>query len=451
MPKTSARRPPPIPRPSFPNIVVASSLSSTLPAFSSSSAEPAPRKAYRPIHPLHSAELSALWPADPRIPTPASRTAWALARDLNPINVNAWWYRRRKVAKKLRVKIPRDEYVLDIGTPPVIPEVGDDVVVKVENDVEVESFAIGNQPYWSLQDGTPPFLKFPTSDDHASPWSNLETLLSQPLSPRSTPKPDPLDAYMELCNEIETKRRAYTHFEGTFLPSVDILSVVPVVSFPQYPSWESFAPTYSNAPQNSDSSPATDKPNTEDETPLPSSSPLLTSSSPLLSSPIGLHINLPSFEVMEDSDKGAELERSTSIDGLSCPPSPATSSSVTSSASSAGNWTGLPPSSSSMTDTMVSDDPESSLQYKPSSATLESLKVSSPLKIEKRDFYTNPCFGSALIFPTPLDPSLFGDQISDTPAPLDVQKYPKDFDLDGLLFTLDGVLVSNDNDPGPRS
>jgi len=76
---------------------------------------------YQQIHPLHFEELSKIWDSDRRIPSVISRRAWAEARHLNPTNVHSWWYRRRPVARKLKVKIPRDEYELDVGVPPVIP------------------------------------------------------------------------------------------------------------------------------------------------------------------------------------------------------------------------------------------------------------------------------------------------------------------------------------------
>ncbi|KAF8892317.1 hypothetical protein CPB84DRAFT_1848757 [Gymnopilus junonius] len=73
------------------------------------------------IHLVHFDELNHIWPNDPRIPSSKSRRAWALARNLNPTNVHSWWYRRRKVAAKSKIVIPKDTYELDVGTPPEIP------------------------------------------------------------------------------------------------------------------------------------------------------------------------------------------------------------------------------------------------------------------------------------------------------------------------------------------
>ncbi len=81
-----------------------------------------------------------LWEADRRIPSVNSRRAWAEARNLKPHNVHNWWYRRRPLARKLKIKIPRETYELDVGTPPIIPlpeEVSKEQIA--ENDDSVGS------------------------------------------------------------------------------------------------------------------------------------------------------------------------------------------------------------------------------------------------------------------------------------------------------------------------
>jgi len=75
---------------------------------------------YQPIAPVHFEELSNIWEKNRRMPTVASRTAWSLARNLNPLNVNNWWYRRKIIAKKFKIKIPGDSYELDVGIPPLV-------------------------------------------------------------------------------------------------------------------------------------------------------------------------------------------------------------------------------------------------------------------------------------------------------------------------------------------
>ncbi|KAH6905624.1 hypothetical protein BKA70DRAFT_490285 [Coprinopsis sp. MPI-PUGE-AT-0042] len=443
MPRASARRSSPLPKSSSATIdVVSSSASSEIPELSlSTSAAAGTKRTYAQMHPLHSEELSALWPADHRIPTPASRNAWALARNLNPINVNAWWYRRKKVAKKLRIKIPRDEYVLDVGIPPVIPEDDGDVFVKVEAEEEVvETFkVVVEQPYWSIEDGTPAFLRFPADKDQNSPWRSFGQLLSEPIPPPFAPNLDPLDKYMEQCNEIETMRRAYAHFYGPFLPSVNILAIPPLDAFPEYPFWESFLPkAHATSPDLSLPTAETDE---NEGSSLPPSSPLLTSSSPLLSSPIGLHLNLRSFEDLDGDEKQVPLESLAFIAGSSRSPCPATSSSATS--STLFTSTSLPPSSSSTPDTTFSDDYNLSPSSKIPSTMPCSPKPSASLNVRSKiDMYTDPSFGSALMFSSPLDSSLCAFSFSDSlVASLDARDFRTIFSLDGLQFTLDGTLA----------
>jgi hypothetical protein len=84
-----------------------------------------------PLASIYVAELEKIWAIDKRIPTPASRKAWATARGLDPTVVHTWWYRRRPRAKKLKIRIPSDTYDLGIGRPPT-PPLPDAPVVKVK-------------------------------------------------------------------------------------------------------------------------------------------------------------------------------------------------------------------------------------------------------------------------------------------------------------------------------
>ncbi|KAF6743932.1 hypothetical protein DFP72DRAFT_791550, partial [Ephemerocybe angulata] len=54
--------------------------------------------------------LTAIWELDRRIPSPASRAAWATARGLDAEKVHKWWYRCRVRAKKMGVEIPEGSY-----------------------------------------------------------------------------------------------------------------------------------------------------------------------------------------------------------------------------------------------------------------------------------------------------------------------------------------------------
>lgn len=84
--------------------------------------EPLPElsKILQIMAPAHLDELSAIWDDDKRLPTPQSRRAWALARNLKPEIVHRWWYRRKQIAAKTGTKLPKDTYELPVGTPPVI-------------------------------------------------------------------------------------------------------------------------------------------------------------------------------------------------------------------------------------------------------------------------------------------------------------------------------------------
>ncbi|PFH45467.1 hypothetical protein AMATHDRAFT_133066, partial [Amanita thiersii Skay4041] len=62
-------------------------------------------------------QLEAIWEADKRLPSVTSRRAWALARDLSPVQVNNWWYRKKKAARKSGFELPPGTYDLDVGVP----------------------------------------------------------------------------------------------------------------------------------------------------------------------------------------------------------------------------------------------------------------------------------------------------------------------------------------------
>ncbi|KAF6743144.1 hypothetical protein DFP72DRAFT_859524 [Ephemerocybe angulata] len=63
----------------------------------------------------HFARLTAIWALDRRIPTPASRAAWAAARGLDAEKVHKWWYRCRARARKTGVVIPEGSYEMEVG------------------------------------------------------------------------------------------------------------------------------------------------------------------------------------------------------------------------------------------------------------------------------------------------------------------------------------------------
>lgn len=98
-----------------------------------------PKRKYRLITGIYSEQLNDIWAKDQRIPSHASRKAWAVARGLNPQSVHNWWYRRRPRAKKLKIRIPSGTYELEVGivpTPPPTPP------QKVKEEVQEPSISI---------------------------------------------------------------------------------------------------------------------------------------------------------------------------------------------------------------------------------------------------------------------------------------------------------------------
>lgn len=75
--------------------------------------------------PVHLLELRAIWKEDQRVPSAASRRAWAISRNANPTLVNNWFHRRRAAAKRAGKPITRESYELslesrlDHGSPPL--------------------------------------------------------------------------------------------------------------------------------------------------------------------------------------------------------------------------------------------------------------------------------------------------------------------------------------------
>ncbi|KAG1723124.1 uncharacterized protein EDB91DRAFT_1040186, partial [Suillus paluster] len=57
-------------------------------------------------------ELWAIWLSDPRIPTRASRHAWAASRNISPIRIDYWFRSRKTKAKKLGQPIANETYEL---------------------------------------------------------------------------------------------------------------------------------------------------------------------------------------------------------------------------------------------------------------------------------------------------------------------------------------------------
>ncbi|KAG2140499.1 uncharacterized protein EDB93DRAFT_1161480 [Suillus bovinus] len=59
-------------------------------------------------------ELWVIWKSDPRVPTVASRHAWAVSRNISPLRVDQWFSNRKSQAKKQGRPISSDSYELSL-------------------------------------------------------------------------------------------------------------------------------------------------------------------------------------------------------------------------------------------------------------------------------------------------------------------------------------------------
>ncbi|KAJ7046620.1 hypothetical protein C8F04DRAFT_1172520 [Mycena alexandri] len=158
------------------------------------------------LQPVHFDELYAIWPADPRLPSVDSRRAWALARNVTPTYVHNWFNRRRPVAKRLRLTIPKETYELPVGTPPV-------VIVKDE-PVESELPATINEDA-SVQ-STSRSAKV-TIDPNVAP---VPAATRQRKKKVKTPAPVPVDSAAAESEPMKSlKRKRNDHID---LPSHDL-------------------------------------------------------------------------------------------------------------------------------------------------------------------------------------------------------------------------------------
>ncbi|KIM51130.1 hypothetical protein SCLCIDRAFT_83355, partial [Scleroderma citrinum Foug A] len=64
--------------------------------------------------PAHLLELKAIWNEDKRVPSIASRRAWAISRNANPASVVNWFSRKIRAAKLAGEPIPQGSYELPL-------------------------------------------------------------------------------------------------------------------------------------------------------------------------------------------------------------------------------------------------------------------------------------------------------------------------------------------------
>ncbi|KAF9043354.1 hypothetical protein BJ165DRAFT_1529400 [Panaeolus papilionaceus] len=132
---------------------------------SDSLCDPDIKPVFSPIHAVHLAELNLIWPANPRIPTIASRRAWCAARNLDPRQVNRWWWKCKQTARTRRIFVPDENYELDVGIPPEIP---------LEVDVKLEAEDIVDTSH-------PPSDATLTSDDSTMSFTRSQSKGKRPV------------------------------------------------------------------------------------------------------------------------------------------------------------------------------------------------------------------------------------------------------------------------------
>jgi hypothetical protein len=81
---------------------------------------PSPKPLVPLLTPTVRKELWVIWKSDPRVPTIASRHAWAASRNISPFRVDQWFGARKSRAKKLGQPISNDTYELSLE-PRAIP------------------------------------------------------------------------------------------------------------------------------------------------------------------------------------------------------------------------------------------------------------------------------------------------------------------------------------------
>ena len=92
------------------------------------------RKRRTGLSPAHLLELKAIWKEDKRVPSIASRRAWAISRNANLASVVNWFSRKIRAAKLAGELIPQGSYELplesctvNLSPLPIIRELGFDL------------------------------------------------------------------------------------------------------------------------------------------------------------------------------------------------------------------------------------------------------------------------------------------------------------------------------------
>lgn len=124
-------------------------------------------------------ELWAIWRSDPRVPTIASRHAWAASRNVSLIRVDQWFSSRKSKAKKSGQPVSNDSYELSLE-PRAVPV-----------DIEVKRELLSPSPSFSDNtDINPPsddtLVSFGAHGSDASYMSSRSSVTALSMTPEPT-------------------------------------------------------------------------------------------------------------------------------------------------------------------------------------------------------------------------------------------------------------------------
>lgn len=180
----------------------------------------------KPILPLHIlAELRVIWSLDPRLPSAASRYAWAALRKVDVNRVGTWFLRKKAYAKRLGTLI-EGEYNLALDAPQVIPEPTPEPEVPAASTVEPSAIpdakTRSKQRYMALA------AKRRRLSPSPSPSSSPSPLLSKRIKREHLESDSDSDQIWIPCSDdtlvscsspgrLSSKQRAYSHLSSNLV------------------------------------------------------------------------------------------------------------------------------------------------------------------------------------------------------------------------------------------
>ncbi|KAG2338720.1 hypothetical protein BDR05DRAFT_968867 [Suillus weaverae] len=132
-------------------------------------------------------ELWVIWKSDPRVPTIASRHAWAASRNVSPLRVDQWFCSRKSQAKKLGQPISNDSYELSLE-PRAVP---------VKHEVQREPLS----PSPACSDKTD--INSPSDDTLVSFGAHSSDASPRSSVPALSMTPEPTRGNLYLLHEVQ--------------------------------------------------------------------------------------------------------------------------------------------------------------------------------------------------------------------------------------------------------